>query len=268
MANCSTRSLENDRSKRAVRVHVINLETSVTRRAKIERRLAELGVDYAIAPGVPGRDGYAHFEDCDLGTYWLNTGRAPSDGEIGCYASHLRLWRLCAASQEPLVVMEDDAHPLPTLPAALAEARRVIDRYGFLRLEYEGPQRRHPARTRKVEETGTFSVHYFTRYPFGAMGYALTPEVARAFAAHSRIVRAPVDQFIKRCWEHGQQLYGLLPYPVVEGPDAFVSTIDHRKKASPGIARRASRALHKLRTFIRRAEFNLLSLNGSLSHKR
>jgi glycosyl transferase family 25 len=244
-----------------VRVHVISLEASVARRCKIERRLAELGVDYSIALGVAGREGYADFEDCDLQTYWLNTGRAPSDGEIGCYASHLRLWQRCAASGEPLVVMEDDAHALPNLPAALEEARRIIGRYGFLRLEYEGPERRHPARTRKVAETGAFSVHYFTRYPFGAMGYALTPEVARAFAAQSRIVRAPVDQFIKRCWEHGQPLYGLRPYPVVEGADAYVSTIDYRKKDSPGTARRAVRALYKLRTFIRRADFNLHSLH-------
>ena len=237
-----------------MRVHVINLEASVTRRAKIEQRLRELGVDYSIAPGVAGHDGYTYFEDCDLWRYWLNTGRSPSDGEIGCYASHLRLWQLCATSGKPLVVMEDDADPLPTLPAALEEARHLINRYGFLRLEYDGPGR--PARTRRIEAAGAFSVHYFAKYPYGAMCYALSPAVAFAFADKSRIVRAPVDQFIKRCWEHGRPLYGLLPYSVVEGPEAAASTIRDRDKVSPGTARRVRRLLYKLQTVIRRAVFN------------
>ena len=116
-----------------MRIHVINLETSVGRRTAIEHRLGALGIDFTIAPAVKGRAGYELFERCDTWQYWLNTGRSPSDGEIGCYASHLQLWQHCAAAGEPLVVMEDDAEPLPTLAAALEVARRVIDRYGFLR---------------------------------------------------------------------------------------------------------------------------------------
>ena len=68
------------------------------------------------------------------------------------YASHLRLWQLCVASGEPLVVMEDDAAPLATFTAALEAARRLIGRYGFLPLEHDGP--RQPARTRRVEAIG------------------------------------------------------------------------------------------------------------------
>lgn len=243
-----------------MRIHVINLETSVSRRTAMEQRLSALGVDYAITPGVTGRDGYAYFDDCDLWQYWLNTGRAPSDGEIGCYASHLRLWGLCAESGEPLAIMEDDAAPLPALAGALEVADRVIGRYGFLRFEYDGPGQ--PARTRKIETDGEFSVHYFVKYPYGAMCYALTPQVARAFVAHSRIVRAPVDQFIKRCWEHDQPLYGVLPYSVKEGPDALASTIQHRKKQRSGAAQRVLRGIHKLQTWLRRAAFNQRRLRG------
>jgi GR25 family glycosyltransferase involved in LPS biosynthesis len=150
--------------------------------------------------------------------------------------------------------MEDDASPLPTFAAALDAARRLIGRYGFLRLEYDGPGR--PARTTPVEPAGTFTVHYFTRYPYGAMCYAVSPSAARAFVAASRVLRAPVDQFIKRCWEHQQPLYGLLPYAVSEGPLAVDSTIRARTQAalSPGL--RARRAIHKLDTVCQRAMFN------------
>jgi glycosyl transferase family 25 len=189
-----------------------------------------------------------------LWQYRLNTGRAPSDGEIGCYASHLSLWQLCATTNQPLVVIEDDAEPLPTFPAALEAARKLIDRYGFLRLEYDGPSR--PARTRPVEKTSAFAAHYFVKYPYGAMCYALSPSVARAFVGASRMLRAPVDLFIKRCWEHGQPLYGLLPYSVREAPHAADSTIRARTKERLPVIVRTLRMLHKVDTYFQRAAFN------------
>jgi glycosyl transferase, family 25 len=237
-----------------MRVHVINLAQSAERRAALEQRLAMLDIDYEICRAVEGRMGYATFEACDSWEYRLNTGRAPSDGEVGCYASHLLLWQACAASGKPFVIMEDDAEPLPTFAAAVAATRGLIERYGFVRLEYDGPTQ--PARTRPIATAGPFELHYFVKYPYGAMCYALSPAVARAFVAASRRLRAPVDLFIKRCWEHGQPLYGLLPYSVREGAHAADSTIRSRQKESLPAAVRAQRLLHKVGTGIQRAAFN------------
>lgn len=249
-----------------MRVHVINLRESAARRIAIERQLHALGVDFEIERAIEGRAGYEYFEDCDLWQYWLNSGRSPSDGEIGCYASHLRLWQLCVASGEPLVVMEDDAAPLAPFAAVLETAGRLIGRYGFLRLEYDGPGQ--PARTRRVEATGELSVHYFVKYPYGAMCYALTPPVARAFLATSRVLRAPVDQFIKQCWVHRQPLFGLLPYSVREGSAAAASTILGRDKELSRPAQRVRRLIHKVQTSIRRAAFNHTRTPGPSAHER
>jgi glycosyl transferase family 25 len=237
-----------------MRVYVISLESSIERRSRLGQRLAALGVEHEFVRAVDGRAGAAAFESCDLRQYQLNTGRMPSDGEVGCYASHLRLWQRCAETNEPLVVMEDDAEPHETFAAALEVADALIQRYGFLRFEYDGPGQ--PARTRPVETVGAFTAHYFVKYPYGAMCYALSPPAARAFLAASRELRAPVDQFIKRCWEHGQPLYGLLPYTVREGPLAAASTIRARTKEALPLGLRARRMLHKLGTRFRRIAFN------------
>ena len=237
-----------------MRVYVINLETSVERRARLGQLLAALGVEHEFFRAIDGRAGATAFEACDVRQYQLNTGRMPSDGEVGCYASHLRLWQRCAAANESLVVMEDDAEPQPAFAAALEVARGLIARYGFLRFEYDGPGQ--PARTRPLETVGAFTAHYFVKYPYGAMCYALSPPVARAFVAASRELRAPVDQFIKRCWELGQPLYGLLPYTVREGPLAAASTIRARTKETLPPALRARRMLHRLSTRLRRIAFN------------
>jgi GR25 family glycosyltransferase involved in LPS biosynthesis len=178
----------------------------------------------------------------------------------------LRLWQFCVASGEPLVVMEDDAAPLATFTAALETACRLIGRYGFLRLEYDGPGQ--PARTRRVEASGALSVHYFVKYPYGAMCYALTPPVARAFLAASRVLRAPVDQFIKQCWVHRQPLFGLLPYSVREGSAAADSTILGRDKELPRPAQRVRRLIHKVQTSIRRAAFNHTRTPGPSARER
>jgi hypothetical protein len=51
-------------------------------------------------------------------------------GTIGCYASHYRLWKLCAELDEPIVVFEHDALVLAPFPA--------IDWEGVLHFECEG----------------------------------------------------------------------------------------------------------------------------------
>jgi glycosyl transferase family 25 len=247
-----------------MRVHVINLEGSVERRAAMQRSLGTLGVDYEIFRAVEGRAGSAAFDAYDLVQYQLNTGRAPSDGEVGCYASHLLLWQHCVATDEPLVVMEDDAEPLPTFAAALEAAQGLIGRYGYLRFEDDGPG--HPARTRAVETVGAFTAHYFVKCPYGALSYALSPAVARAFIAMSRELRAPVDQFIRRCWVHRQPLYGLLPYSVRGGPYIADSTIGARTKEPLPAGLRARRALHKVGTGFRRAAFNWLHASAIARH--
>ena len=146
------------------------------------------------------------------------------------------------------------SEPLPPFAAALEAAQGLIGRYGYLRFQDDGPG--HPARTRAVETVGAFAAHYFVKCPYGALCYALSPSVARAFLEMSRVLRAPVDQFIRRCWVHRQPLYGLLPYSVRGGPYVADSTIGARTKEPLPAGLRARRALHKVGTGFQRAVFN------------
>mmetsp|Transcript_13592 Transcript_13592/g.37742 ORF Transcript_13592/g.37742 Transcript_13592/m.37742 type:complete len:276 (-) Transcript_13592:77-904(-) len=51
-----------------------------------------------------------------------------SGGERGCCASHLKAWRKCAASNRPLIVLEDDAVILPQFTATLNQALKEVPR--------------------------------------------------------------------------------------------------------------------------------------------
>jgi glycosyl transferase family 25 len=238
-----------------MRVHVINLERSVDRRLYLSAQLERLGIDYAIFKAIEPPQAGEWFKRYDERRYLKNTGRKASPGEIACFASHAALWRKAVETGEPLIVLEDDVEISPTFPSALAEATRLIKTYGFLRLVDHGPSRR--VRMTQMETAGQFSVMWYTRYPFGSMGYAISPEAAAAFLAHSSVVAGPPDLFIKRFWEHGRPLYGLSPAPIGFN-DKFGSApvIGTRAKAKRRASVRLGRLATKLTGFIARARFN------------
>jgi GR25 family glycosyltransferase involved in LPS biosynthesis len=152
------------------------------------------------------------------------------------------------------VVLEDDVEILPTFPRALAETARLIESYGFIRLAEDGPTRH--VRTIPMETAGEFTVLRYTRYPFGSMGYAISPKTAAAFLAASTVVAGPPDLFIKKFWEHRQVLYGLSPAPIGSNKFADTPVVQPRVKAKLGPAGRLARLVSKLAGSIRRARFN------------
>jgi glycosyl transferase family 25 len=238
-----------------VRVYVINLERSVDRRLYLSAQLEKLGIDYAMFKAIEPPQAGEWFKRYDEQRYLKNTGRKASPGEIACFASHAALWKKAVETGKPLIVLEDDAEILPTFPRALAEANRLIRNYGFLRLADNGASRR--VRMTPMEKAGPFSVVWYERYAFGSMGYAISPDTAAAFLARSAAVTGPPDLFIKKFWEHGRPLYGLLPAPIGFN-DQFgtAPVIGTRAKEKAQASVRVGRLLTKLTDFIARARFN------------
>jgi glycosyl transferase family 25 len=237
-----------------MRVHVINLEASADRRSYISEQLDRLGVDYSVFRAIEPPQAREWFERYDEKRYLRNTGRTASPGEIACFGSHSTLWRKAVATAQPLVVLEDDVEILSTFPHALAAAARLIERYGFIRLAEDGPTRH--VRTIPMETAGEFTVMRYTRYPFGSMGYAISPKTAAAFLAASAVVAGPPDLFIKKFWEHRQVLYGLSPAPLGTNKFAYTPVMQLRMKAKLGPAARIGRLVSKLAGSIARARFN------------
>lgn len=236
-------------------MHVISLPFSEARRAAIRSKLELAGAPVSFLEGIEGCRGTLHFERVDREAFRINTGRAPSDGEIGCYASHLSLWQRCVREGAPLVVLEDDATFSPkAFAAALDQVERWIDPYGFVRLQTDGPWRR--SKTVLVERSAGFDLLYCARYPYGAAAYAIAPGTARAFVAASRTLRGPVDLFIKRFWAHGQPLFALSPAPVEVGALAAETTIDGRAERACEPRLRLHRSLARIQSAVSRARAN------------
>ena len=238
-----------------MKIFVINLKSSADRRVHVDRQLQAAQLNYSYFDAINGHDGYApFFASYDERAYLINTGRRATPGEIGCYASHLALWKKCVELDEPILIMEDDFLLDPLFAAAVATTEKIILKYGFIRLHTETR-----ARKKKLETLGDFSLYVYTKMPQCLMCYALTPAVAQAFIASSKILVAPVDGVVKKTWEHQQPLYGLLPYTVHDGAQSHVTTIKGRLKADRNLWLRVLRFVTKIDWMVQRAVFNFRS---------
>ena len=88
-------------------IFVINLDRATERLANISKQFEALGLAFERVPAVDGRM-LSAAEKLRLNPPRLIGGEM-SDGEIGCFASHLQVFQIIADRSLPRVcVMEDD----------------------------------------------------------------------------------------------------------------------------------------------------------------
>jgi len=242
-----------------LKVFVISLKDSTTRRENARAQLDRAGVPFEFFDGVRGDTALQqYFNGYDETEFVLNTGRYVTPGEIGCYASHLAMWRKCIELDEAIMIMEDDF----LLDERFADAFGIVAArtadLGYIRLQSETKGKK-----RLAEQFGTFRLWRYTRYPHSAMCYGIAPAVAKTFISSSAILTAPIDVHVKKFWEHSHLMYGLTPYTVTESEASNESTIQSRDKAKKPLLIRVRRVLRKLNWFLQRVRFNLAHPNPS-----
>lgn len=221
-----------------MKTYVINLRESTERRQSAVAQLQRAKVDFEVFDACRGGAGYAaYFSGIDADAYLLATRRLPTNAEIGCYASHLALWKKCVAEGKPIVVLEDDFQLHDNFAAALSVVEQLISRLGFIRIQ---PIIKVPKsvsfrlrRSRHVASLHNFDVEYLTKVPTMLLGYAISPAVAARFIRYSQVLTAPVDKVVQRVWEHGQPMYALTPPAVSDAVHSLDSTIGDRSYKEP-----------------------------------
>ena len=198
-------------------VIVINLDRDVERMAHMRRQLDEAGLPFQRFAAIQGDkllpDLGAFFEGC----------RTLSAGEIGCYASHLRICTMVVQGRlpSPLLVLEDDI----ALDAGFADTLRAL--LSALPLQWDIVRLSFPTKrsTLRVAPLGArYDLVRYSHVPTSTGAYLLSQTGARKFLAE-RKRELPVDQDLRRVWAWGLETYGVSPPPVRN--DCFgASTID------------------------------------------
>ena len=87
-----------------MKIKVISLEGAEKRRRNIKKQFGRLDTPFDFFDAVTPERSATHIHGYDEHEFMANCGRAATDAEIACYASHLALWRQCAEENESFLI--------------------------------------------------------------------------------------------------------------------------------------------------------------------
>lgn len=235
-----------------MRIKVISLKAAEDRRRNIEQQFRRVDTQFDFFTAVSPRTAAVHVDGYDEHEFIANCGRAATDSEIACYASHLALWRACAAGNESFLILEDDAHLDALFVTGMLVTACKVRQLGFIRVSLP-----HLKSSTLVDRLGPFDIRYCRRAPLLALGYAISPAVARQLVVRGAIVEEPVDKYLQRFWRHEQPVYALNPPVVRLSPLAKHSNIGARQRFKPGARLWVRRAVRKTQNSVLRTLFNV-----------
>jgi glycosyl transferase family 25 len=222
-----------------ISVKVISLPESTERRAAVARSLASFPLPWTFFDGLTGaaETGLAYDEARALKYF----GRPLSRNELGCFKSHYTVMTtlLSDADAEWLIVFEDDLIVDPAFDFKAAVAYMAANGIDCLRL--------YCRRWKNASVVGALSHRQVLRFhtdPYGIQSYIMNKKAAAAITANIVDIRRPVDDEIGRFWEHGVQIFGLFPFPVLETsvPSTLeASRVQAARRTGGGLVHQAAR---------------------------
>lgn len=236
-------------------VYLINLPRDRQRLLAMATQLQQLDLPFECLPAVYGK-ALSPAEREALYDEQANAARFHTplvDGEIGCYASHLRAWQHLLDSDAPAaLVLEDDVLLRPSLLPVLRAL--VAQPAGWQMVKLIGRDFERPWWSQALTD-GVALIGY-RRLPSLTSAYVLSREGAARLLAARRPFFRPVDTDLRHWWECGLAVAGAYPYPVQHAQASQNSSIGQR---DPGVgARRRWRKLwFQTRYLLCSAWFNL-----------
>jgi glycosyl transferase family 25 len=200
-------------------IRIISLASRPDRRRQIAAQFDRLAVSgYSFLDAVNGKLQPDHplFDHYDPAARARVKGRGRDlkPSQLGCFASHYLLWLECAASGQPLIVIEDDAILKDNFTDMLEHARALLQAWPFIWLhEYDRPGR--DAFTR-VGQVGPFALTRKLKRHSCSVAYLLAPEGARALLSGGQTWIYPVDDTMFRFYEHGVENIAIRPACVAQ----------------------------------------------------
>ncbi|MFN4153104.1 MAG: glycosyltransferase family 25 protein [Paracoccaceae bacterium] len=191
-------------------IWLINLPRSTDRRTRMEAQLQALGLDYALFEAVDGRADWDRLaSNADLPTFRANVGREVLPGEIGCYHSHLGVWRAFLDSPHKVaLVLEDDVVFHDDFLPALTLATARSDRWDMLKL--------NRIRAKFAVGQGALGPYRLNAFAgsFTGMGaYLVTRDCAQRLLPGMLPVRRPIDHELDRIDLRNFRHFALQPFP-------------------------------------------------------
>ncbi len=232
---------------------VINLDRDPERLAYMRQQLEREGASFERFPAIlgaamPGQL-RSYFTPEEDGTGFL------SNGELGCYASHLGVYEAIADGRipSPALVLEDDVKIPENLLGLMEQILKAAPAdWDFIRLS--SPAKR--AYFTIAELTPPFALVRYSISPGSNGAILVSQSGAKKFTDRSDLRDAPIDQDNRQLWRFNMNLYGVVPEPI-RGNSLKTSTIDAlgQSRVREDKARQAE--LRRMRKLGRRHAWNI-----------
>ncbi len=172
-----------------MKIFVISLQKRSDRREFFIK--TNKNINYQIIDAVDGSkisNSWLASNGFDVNKKWLDPIERTRlfHGEVGCFISHWKLWEECSKSDEPFIILEDDA--IITDNFSIDELYKQLEKgYNFIYLGWK-----EMAQSRPIDDK--FVV---PNYPYWTVGYVLTPQAAATLLddkAKQNII--PADEYL------------------------------------------------------------------------
>ena len=235
-----------------MKIFVVSMRDSIERRLKVGQELANLEFEFFDADNLRSEPDHFIFSLYSLGKTKKYKGYELTVPELGCFASHISLWRKCVELDESILILEDNIEVSSELLSYLDAVRDLADKYGILKLcnLFKSNYKVIEEFDEKYQVTS-----YLKKGGSGAQAYAISPRVAQAYLNIVPGFFEPLDDFMEHEWRTKQTVYSLTPSIVNRAEVA--STIGKRKvKDGASVLSKIIPELYRSYVKIRRAMYN------------
>jgi glycosyl transferase family 25 len=213
----------------------VNLARDSHRRAHMEAEFARLGLTAQRLDAVWWSDVPKEQQD-----QWysptLNAQQyyqALANGEKGCYASHITLWKILLTSDAPaMVVLEDDVQLDDSFLPHLLALQQLDTPWDMVKL-----QGRTHEKIRAQRALGQRHLVQYQRIPSMTAGYVISRSGAQKLLASRLPFGRPIDVDLRFWWENDLRILGVVPALVHLDVTSEVSSIWAERPRKPLLAK-------------------------------
>ncbi len=200
-------------------IHIISLKSSTARRDLCAGMMGAANLPFTFFDAVNGAtlNARTRKRSYDEAANMERFKRPLSTSEIGCYLSHLTLWKEIAKSKTgAAVILEDDAQ----IDAGLKTFLEQIENYDLtdVYLKLDGaPDTLDPDDSSTTKMTlGRRKVIHAPQIAPRTTGYIIGARAAQKMIDYRKSFFRPVDIDIKHYWEHDVPVWTVMPQLVCE----------------------------------------------------
>lgn len=214
----------------------INLDSDAVRRTRMEAELERVGIQGERLEAVRWTQLPVQ-EQARLYSPELNARQYHSklvNGEMGCYASHLKAWQMLLDSEhQHMAILEDDVCLTLSFEPALQALLELDQPWDMVKLI---GRQREKLRSRRALIDGHDVVEY-ARVPSYTAGYLVSRAGAQKLLASRQPFGRPIDVDLRFWWENQLRILGVFPGVIRMDETSDQSTIAGRTVTKPLVQR-------------------------------